>query len=75
MFKMCVNLTFLMGIVFFPILFENSLCCLFQVTVFQIMMNPGKPDNFTFTIDSSLRNITIYITGTLRHCNIKIIHR
>ncbi|XP_019732033.1 von Willebrand factor A domain-containing protein 7-like [Hippocampus comes] len=34
------------------------------VTVFQIMMNPGKPDNFTFTIDSSLRNITIYITGT-----------
>ncbi|XP_051939466.1 von Willebrand factor A domain-containing protein 7-like [Hippocampus zosterae] len=34
------------------------------VTVFQIMMNPGKPDNFTFTIDRSLRNITIYITGT-----------
>ncbi|XP_061535718.1 von Willebrand factor A domain-containing protein 7-like [Phycodurus eques] len=34
------------------------------VTVFQVVMNPGKPDNFTFVFDSSLRNITVYITGT-----------
>ncbi|XP_077460424.1 von Willebrand factor A domain-containing protein 7-like [Stigmatopora argus] len=33
------------------------------VTVFQVVMNPGKPDNFTFALDSSLRNITVYITG------------
>ncbi|XP_077380532.1 von Willebrand factor A domain-containing protein 7-like [Festucalex cinctus] len=34
------------------------------VTIFQVVMNPGKPDNFTFTLDSSLRSIIIYITGT-----------
>ncbi|XP_061625324.1 von Willebrand factor A domain-containing protein 7-like [Phyllopteryx taeniolatus] len=34
------------------------------VTVFQVVMNPGKPDNFTFVFDSSLRNVTVYITGT-----------
>ncbi|XP_077427146.1 von Willebrand factor A domain-containing protein 7-like [Vanacampus margaritifer] len=34
------------------------------VTIFQVVMNPGKPDNFTFTLDSSIRNIIIYITGT-----------
>nr|XP_061792173.1 von Willebrand factor A domain-containing protein 7-like [Nerophis lumbriciformis] len=33
------------------------------VTVFQVVVNPGKPDNFTFALDSSLQNITVYITG------------
>nr|XP_020496296.1 LOW QUALITY PROTEIN: von Willebrand factor A domain-containing protein 7-like [Labrus bergylta] len=33
------------------------------VTVFQVVRNPGKPENFTFTVDSSLRNMTVYITG------------
>ncbi|XP_078146731.1 von Willebrand factor A domain-containing protein 7 [Centroberyx gerrardi] len=33
------------------------------VTVFQAVRNPGKPDNFTFTVDGSLRNLTAYITG------------
>ncbi|XP_076023377.1 von Willebrand factor A domain-containing protein 7-like [Genypterus blacodes] len=33
------------------------------VTVFQIAKNPGRPDNFTFTVDESLRNMTVYITG------------
>ncbi|XP_061686245.1 von Willebrand factor A domain-containing protein 7-like [Syngnathoides biaculeatus] len=35
-----------------------------MVTVFQVVMNPGKSDKFTFIVDTSLRNITIYITGT-----------
>ncbi|XP_054460556.1 von Willebrand factor A domain-containing protein 7 [Anoplopoma fimbria] len=34
------------------------------VTVFQVVTNPGRPDNFTFTVDGSLRNMTAYITGT-----------
>ncbi|XP_059193156.1 von Willebrand factor A domain-containing protein 7 [Centropristis striata] len=34
------------------------------VTVFQRVKNPGKPDNFTFTVDGSLRNMTLYVTGT-----------
>ncbi|XP_051241569.1 von Willebrand factor A domain-containing protein 7 [Dicentrarchus labrax] len=33
------------------------------VTIFQVVRNPGRPDNFTFAIDGSLRNITAYITG------------
>ncbi|KAM7009756.1 von Willebrand factor A domain-containing protein 7-like [Tautogolabrus adspersus] len=33
------------------------------VTVFQVVRNPGKPENFTFPVDSSLRNMTVYITG------------
>ncbi|XP_029288639.1 von Willebrand factor A domain-containing protein 7 [Cottoperca gobio] len=33
------------------------------VTVFQQVRNPGTPDNFTFTVDGSLRNLTAYITG------------
>uniref|UniRef100_A0A665V215 von Willebrand factor A domain containing 10, tandem duplicate 1 n=2 Tax=Echeneis naucrates TaxID=173247 RepID=A0A665V215_ECHNA len=33
------------------------------VTVFQIVRNPGIPDNFTFTVDGSLRKVTLYITG------------
>lgn len=33
------------------------------MTVFQVVRNPGRPDNFTFTVDGSLRNITAYITG------------
>ncbi|KAM3622807.1 uncharacterized protein V6R79_003398 [Siganus canaliculatus] len=34
------------------------------VTVFQVVRNPGTPDNFTFTVDGSLRNMTAYITGS-----------
>ncbi|CAI5679773.1 unnamed protein product [Oreochromis niloticus] len=33
------------------------------VTVFQAARNPGRPDNFNFTVDGSLQNITAYITG------------
>ncbi|XP_074486744.1 von Willebrand factor A domain-containing protein 7 isoform X1 [Sebastes fasciatus] len=33
------------------------------VTVLQGVRNPGRPDNFTFTVDGSLRNMTAYITG------------
>ncbi|XP_061888792.1 von Willebrand factor A domain-containing protein 7-like [Entelurus aequoreus] len=32
------------------------------VTIFQAG-SPGKPDNFTFTVDGSLQNLTVYITG------------
>lgn len=34
------------------------------VTVLQQARNPGKPENFPFMLDESLKNITIYITGT-----------
>lgn len=37
----------------------------FQVTVFQVVMDPGQPDNFNFTVDSSVSNVIIYITFTL----------
>ncbi|XP_067106281.1 von Willebrand factor A domain-containing protein 7-like [Osmerus mordax] len=33
------------------------------VTVFQVSRTPGKPENFTFSVDSSIQNLTIYITG------------
>lgn len=33
------------------------------MTVFQVVKNPGSPDNFTFTVDGSLMNMTAYITG------------
>ncbi|XP_062852457.1 von Willebrand factor A domain-containing protein 7-like [Trichomycterus rosablanca] len=33
------------------------------VTIFQAVRNIPKPENFTFTVDSSLQNLTIYITG------------
>uniref|UniRef100_A0A3B5AIB1 von Willebrand factor A domain-containing protein 7-like n=1 Tax=Stegastes partitus TaxID=144197 RepID=A0A3B5AIB1_9TELE len=34
------------------------------VTVYQRARNPGKQETFPFTLDESLKNITIYITGT-----------
>lgn len=34
------------------------------VTVLQQARNPGKQETFPFTLDESLKNITIYITGT-----------
>lgn len=34
------------------------------VTVLQRARNPGKQETFTFMLDESLKNITIYITGT-----------
>uniref|UniRef100_A0A3Q1H4H9 von Willebrand factor A domain containing 11 n=1 Tax=Acanthochromis polyacanthus TaxID=80966 RepID=A0A3Q1H4H9_9TELE len=34
------------------------------VTVLQRARNPGKQEIFPFTLDQSLKNITIYITGT-----------
>ncbi|XP_074521568.1 von Willebrand factor A domain-containing protein 7 [Halichoeres trimaculatus] len=33
------------------------------VTVFQVVRNPGKPDDFTFPVDDSLKNMTAYVTG------------
>ena len=37
---------------------------LHQVTVLQRARNPGKEETFPFILDESLKNITIYITGT-----------
>eukprot|EP00064_Thunnus_orientalis_P014263 superscaffoldBa00002458_g14305 len=34
------------------------------VTLLQAARNPGKAENFTFTVDETIRNLTIYITGT-----------
>lgn len=43
---------------------HSSFCAfLFQVTVFQAVMNPGRPDHFTFIVDASVSNMIIYITG------------
>uniref|UniRef100_A0A8C2HZ49 von Willebrand factor A domain-containing protein 7-like n=1 Tax=Cyprinus carpio TaxID=7962 RepID=A0A8C2HZ49_CYPCA len=34
------------------------------VTVFQAVRNPGKEESFSFIVDDSLKNMSIYITGT-----------
>ncbi|XP_023272394.1 von Willebrand factor A domain-containing protein 7-like [Seriola lalandi dorsalis] len=34
------------------------------VTLLQAARSPGKAENFTFTVDESVRNLTIYITGS-----------
>ncbi|KAK7925739.1 hypothetical protein WMY93_008049 [Mugilogobius chulae] len=36
----------------------------FVVTLLQTVRDPGKPENFTFTVDETVTNLTIYITGT-----------
>lgn len=33
------------------------------MTVFQAVRNPGRPDQFAFTLDASLINVTVYVTG------------
>ncbi|XP_029003260.1 von Willebrand factor A domain-containing protein 7-like isoform X2 [Betta splendens] len=33
------------------------------VTVFQRVLDPGRPENFTFSLDGSLGNVIAYITG------------
>ncbi|XP_033490261.2 von Willebrand factor A domain-containing protein 7-like isoform X1 [Epinephelus lanceolatus] len=33
------------------------------VTLLQAARNPGKAENFTFTVDESVKNLTVYITG------------
>ncbi|XP_018547037.1 von Willebrand factor A domain-containing protein 7 [Lates calcarifer] len=35
------------------------------VTLLQAARSPGMAENFTFTVDESVRNLTIYITGQL----------
>uniref|UniRef100_A0A3Q1BJ52 von Willebrand factor A domain containing 11 n=1 Tax=Amphiprion ocellaris TaxID=80972 RepID=A0A3Q1BJ52_AMPOC len=44
------------------VIFDTSTSAL--VTVLQRARNPGKQETFPFTLDQSLKNITIYITGT-----------
>ncbi|XP_055082677.1 uncharacterized protein LOC117381964 [Periophthalmus magnuspinnatus] len=34
------------------------------VTLLQVVRNPGKSDNVTFTVDDTVTDLTIYITGT-----------
>ncbi|KAM4620396.1 von Willebrand factor A domain-containing protein 7-like [Polymixia lowei] len=34
------------------------------VTLLQAVRNPGRADNFTFLVDESVRNLTIYVTGS-----------
>ncbi|XP_054907451.1 von Willebrand factor A domain-containing protein 7-like [Poeciliopsis prolifica] len=34
------------------------------VTLLQASRNPGKTENFTFSVDESVRNLTIYVTGS-----------
>ncbi|XP_074468130.1 von Willebrand factor A domain-containing protein 7-like [Sebastes fasciatus] len=34
------------------------------VTLLQAARTPGKAENFTFTVDESVRNLTVYITGS-----------
>ena len=36
---------------------------IFQVLLLQAARSPGKSDNFTFTVDESVKNLTIYING------------
>lgn len=41
-----------------------ELSSIFQVTLLQASRNPGKTEIFTFSVDESVRNLTIYITGS-----------
>ncbi|KAI5625150.1 von Willebrand factor A domain-containing protein 7 isoform X1, partial [Silurus asotus] len=34
------------------------------VIIFQVIRNPGKPENFPVFVDSSVKNLAIYITGS-----------
>ncbi|KAI1887898.1 hypothetical protein AGOR_G00195230 [Albula goreensis] len=34
------------------------------VNILQAVRNPGRPDNFTFTVDPSVSNLTVYLTGS-----------
>lgn len=34
-----------------------------QVMIFQVAQNTGRSENFTFAVDGSLQNLTVYITG------------
>ncbi|KAM4620395.1 von Willebrand factor A domain-containing protein 7-like, partial [Polymixia lowei] len=43
------------------IIIESSSSSL--VTLLQAVRNPGRADNFTFLVDESVRNLTIYVTG------------
>lgn len=36
---------------------------MFQVTLLQAARNPGKAESFTFMIDDSVTNPTVYVTG------------
>ncbi|XP_029949227.1 von Willebrand factor A domain-containing protein 7-like [Salarias fasciatus] len=42
------------------------------VTVFQAAVDPGRPMNFSFVIDASVRNIIIYITGVQRSLTFRL---
>ncbi|XP_070773357.1 von Willebrand factor A domain-containing protein 7-like [Enoplosus armatus] len=44
------------------IIIESSRASL--VTLLQAARSPGKAENFTFAVDESVRNLTIYITGS-----------
>ncbi|KAM9846421.1 uncharacterized protein ACBR49_009718 [Aulostomus maculatus] len=44
------------------IILETSSASL--VTLLQIARSPGKAENFTFVVDETVKNLTIYITGT-----------
>lgn len=36
---------------------------LYKVTLLQTARNPGNAENFTFSVDESVGNLTVYITG------------
>lgn len=42
---------------------DNDCVSVFQVTVFQVVQSPGRPEQFTFTVDGSVVNVTVYVTG------------
>lgn len=50
------------NVTFVLLRFRISFFCL-QVTILQVTQNPGQPKNFTFAVDGSLQNLTLYITG------------
>lgn len=46
-----------------PVCEKSHYVPLFQVTVFQVVQDPGRAGEFAFTVDASLVNVTVYITG------------
>ena len=48
----------------FSCFFHCLLFSLSQVTLLQAVRSPGKPDNFSFVVDVSVTNVTVYIVGS-----------
>lgn len=45
----------------------ETLMCFLKVTVLQVIGSSANAENISFLLDSSLSNVTVYITGVSPH--------